>query len=893
MKRETSAEITQRIFHRLSDASTTELALLYKRHNTTAEGLESLEAQLRQEVYGPNQIDTERPSPWFIQLVKAFLDPFSGILLFLASVSFVMDVLLAAPGNRSWKTVIVICVMIGLSGFLRFFQEHRSSQEAEKLKALVHTTATVKRSGGGTLEVKLSEIVPGDIVCLGAGDMIPADVRLISCKDLFVSQSSLTGESEPVEKYDALRQDTAPQGGISLSDLNNICFMGTNVISGTATAIALATGNDTYFGSIAKTLTGKRAPTSFDKGINSVSWVLIRFMLVMVPIVLLVNGLTKGNWLDAFLFAISIAVGLTPEMLPMIVTTNLAKGAVTMAKKKTVVKRLNAIQNFGAMDILCTDKTGTLTLDKIVLERHLDIHGNEDDRVLRHAYLNSFFQTSMKNLMDVAVIEYGDKLGFRELEGKYHKVDEIPFDFVRRRMSVVVQAENGERELVTKGAVEEMLSVCAFAEYHGEVLPLTGELREEVKTMAQSLNAQGMRVLGVAQKHNVPDEVTFGVADEADMILMGYIGFLDPPKESASAAIQALHEHGVRVKILTGDNEIVTQRVCEQVGLAADHILLGGQIDAMTDDQLAKEAEVVSVFAKLSPLQKSRIIKVLRSNGHTVGYMGDGINDAAALRQADVGISVDTAMDIAKESADIILLEKNLMVLEDGVLEGRRTFGNIIKYIKITASSNFGNMFSIVAASAFLPFLPMLPVQILLLNLIYDFSCISIPWDNMDPEFLKTPRRWDASSVSKFMVWLGPTSSVFDITTYLLMFFVVCPLVLGGPFGATGVNSTQFQALFNAGWFVESLWSQTLVIHMIRTPKIPFLQSRASLPVLLVTTAGMVIGTLIPYTPLGALLGMYPMPAIYFLWLVGMIVLYMLLATLLKKLYARRYGSLL
>jgi P-type Mg2+ transporter len=893
MKKTSGNAAASHIFSKLAGYSAGSTEKVLKRLNTSGEGLDAFEAGLRREVYGPNQITAEQPTPWLIQLLKSFIDPFSGILLFLACVSFTMDIALAAPENRSWKTVIVICAMIALSGMLRFIQEFRSGRAAEKLKAMVHTTASVIRSDQGKYETEMTEIVPGDIISLAAGDMIPADARVISAKDLFVSQSSLTGESEPVEKYSSLRAPADPDRVPGLSDLDNILFMGTNVISGSAMAVVLSTGNETYFGAMAKTLVGQRAPTSFDKGLNSVSWVLIRFMLIMVPIVFMVNGFRKGDWLEALLFAISIAVGLTPEMLPMIVTTNLAKGAVVMARHKTVVKRLNAIQNFGAMDILCTDKTGTLTLDRIVLERHLDIHGNEDERVVRHAYLNSYFQTGLKNLMDVAVLDFGSKIGFANLEKVYRKVDEIPFDFTRRRMSVVLEDAGGKRQLVTKGAMEEMLAVCTFAEYNGQIFPLTQDIRDEVNAMVKRLNEDGMRVLAVAQKNNMPSEGAFGVKDEADLVLMGYIGFLDPPKESAALAIKALNEYGVRVKVLTGDNEAITKTICGKVGLPADRILLGSQTDGMTDGELAREAESITVFAKLSPLQKTRIVKALKSSGHTVGYMGDGINDAPALREADVGISVDTAVDIAKESADIILLEKNLMVLKNGVMEGRRTFGNIIKYIKMTASSNFGNMFSVVAASVFLPFLPMMPVQILLLNLIYDFSCISIPWDNMDADYLKVPRKWDASSLGKFMIWMGPTSSVFDIATYLVMFFIICPAALGGAYGAAGVNGVLFRSLFNAGWFVESLWSQTLVIHMIRTPKIPFIQSRASLPVLLVTTAGIITGTLIPYTPFGAIIGMLPMPLTYFPWLIGMIFLYMGLATLLKTLYARKYGQLL
>ncbi len=892
-KRKTVYDNTGAIMEKLTGFSRLDVRSVFSRINTSQRGLDHFEAELRLEVFGPNQIAAEKPTPWFVQLFSAFINPFSGIMFFLAAISYVTGVLMAAPDKKDYRTVIVIGAIVFISGTLRFVQEFRSSKEAEKLNALVHTTAAVVRDNAPPQEIEMAEIVPGDIVHLAAGDMIPADVRVISSKDLFVGQSSLTGESEPVEKYDTLKRKADSNGRLSLSELDNICFMGTTVVSGSATAVVLATGNDTYFGSMAKTLIGKNEQTSFDKGVNSVSWVLVRFMAIMVPIVFIVNGITKHNWLEALLFAISVAVGLTPELLPMIVTTNLARGAIEMSKRKTIVKRINAIQNFGAMDILCTDKTGTLTEDRIVLECYLDIHGSEDIRVWRHAYLNSYFQTGLKNVIDVAVIARAEKEGYENWDDKYKKVDEIPFDFNRRRMSVVLEDRTGKRQLVTKGAIEEMLKVCSFAEYRGEVVPMSEEIRAEAMAMVNRMSSEGLRVLAVAQKNEVPTEGVFGVADEADLVLMGYIGFLDPPKQSSANAIKALNEYGVKVKILTGDNELVTRKICAEVGLPVDSILLGSQIDGMSDAQLVKAAENTTICAKLSPMQKARIIKVLKANDHIVGFMGDGINDAPAMKEADVGISVDTAADIAKESADIILLEKDLMVLEQGVIEGRKTFGNIIKYIKMAASSNFGNMFSVLAASAFLPFLPMQPIQLLLLNLIYDISCLAIPWDNMDTSYLKVPRKWESSSIGKFMIWLGPTSSVFDVTTYILMFFVICPAIFGGAYGAAGVDGAKFMALFNTGWFVESLWSQTLVIHMIRTPKIPFIQSRASVPLLLFTTMGIAIGTIIPFTPLGAVMGMLPLPAAYFPWLIGMILLYMLLATLLKRNYVRRYGELL
>ena len=711
---------------------------LLKKYNNTLNGYSEDAAEELRDKYGSNEISHEKPEPVYKRLIGAFINPFTVVLFVLAAISFFTDVIIANPGEKNPRTVIVICTMVLISGLLRFIQETRSNVSAEKLKAMVHTTAAVSRGDEGKIEVPLSQIVPGDIVYLAAGDMIPADVRIIACKDLFVSQSSLTGESEPLEKYGAAIE-TQSKNPLELS---NLAFMGSNVVSGSATCIALATGDYTCFGSMAKTITGKQVVTSFEKGVNSVSWVLIRFMLCMVPIVLFVNGFTKGDWFEAFLFALSVAVGLTPEMLPMIVTTNLAKGATVMAKKKTIVKHLNSMQNFGAMDILCTDKTGTITQDKVVLEYYLDIQGKEDERILRHAFLNSYYQTGLKNLMDVAILGHAKSEPYRSMQEKYSKVDEIPFDFNRRRMSVVIRDLEGKTQLITKGAVEEMLQISTCAEYKGEVVALSDEVKKEILATVERLNDEGMRVLAVAQKNTPSIEGVFSVKDESDMVLLGYLAFLDPPKETAATAIKALNEYGVSVKVLTGDNDAVTRCICRQVGLQVDNLLLGSAIDEMDDRALSAVVENTSVFAKLSPQQKARIVRVLRENDHTVGFMGDGINDAAAMHEADVAISVDTAVDIAKESADIILLEKDLMVLEQGVIEGRRTFGNIIKYIKMTASSNFGNMFSVVTASAFLPFLPMQPIQILFLNLIYDISCIAIPWDNIDEDYLKKPRIW-------------------------------------------------------------------------------------------------------------------------------------------------------
>ncbi len=861
--------------------------------------------------YGSNKVTHEKKKSFIKRLAEAFINPFTIVLFVLAVVSTLTDIVFpyfsmlgSTREDFNPLTVIIILTMVFISGTLRYVQESRSGNAAEKLLAMITTTCTVTRMNQEKVEIPMDELVVGDIVHLSAGDMIPADVRIIDAKDLFVSQASLTGESEPIEKtrFTNAKNET-------VTDYADIAFMGSNVISGSAIGVVVCTGNHTLFGSMASAIAGEAVETSFTKGVNAVSWVLIKFMFVMVPLVFFINGMTKGDWLEAFLFGISIAVGLTPEMLPMIVTTCLAKGAVSMSKKQTIVKNLNSIQNFGAIDILCTDKTGTLTQDKVILEYHLNVNGEDDTRVLRHAYLNSYFQTGYKNLMDIAIIhkteeEETQNKELLDLSENYIKVDEIPFDFNRRRLTTVVQDKFGKTQMVTKGAVEEMLSICNYAECDGEVKPLTLTLRHQILETVNDLNDKGFRVLAIAQKSNPSPVDSFGVKDECDMVLMGYLAFLDPPKESTADAIEALKNHGVTTKILTGDNDKVTRTICKQVGLEVRNMLLGSDIEQMSDKELAKAAEITNVFAKLTPDQKSRVVSVLRDNGHTVGFMGDGINDAAAMKVADIGISVDTAVDVAKESADIILLEKDLMVLEEGIIEGRKTYANMIKYIKMTASSNFGNMFSVLAASALLPFLPMMSVHLILLNLIYDLSCTAIPWDNVDEEFISKPRIWDATSVGNFMIWIGPTSSIFDFTTYIFMYFVFCPLFvshgvlytdLAAHYSGAQLAMMQMQyiGMFQAGWFVESMWSQTLVIHMIRTPKLPFIQSRASLPVTLLTMTGIAVLTIIPFTPLGAALGFIPLPMSYFAYLIPCILLYMLLATSLKKAYVHHYGELL
>ena len=871
--------------------------------NINLNGLTEEEVDESRDKYGSNKVKKEKKKSIVERLAEAFINPFTVVLICLAVVSTVTDIIfpiLHMFGNTKKDfnpvTVIIILTMVFVSGVLRFIQESRSGDAASKLLAMITTTCTVTRQNKSHIEIPLDEVVVGDIVYLSAGDMIPADVRIIEAKDLFVSQSSLSGESEPIEKLAIVCEKKD-----NITEYTNIAFMGSNVISGSATAIVVSVGDNTLFGSMTSAIATESVETNFTKGVNAVSWVLIRFMLVMVPLVFVINGVTKGNWISAFLFAISIAVGLTPEMLPMIVTSCLAKGAVSMSKKQTIVKNLNSIQNFGAMDILCTDKTGTLTQDRVVLEYHLNIKGDEDSRVLRYGYLNSYFQTGYKNLMDLAIIqrteeEEANDSQLLDLSENYKKIDEIPFDFGRRRLTTVVQNHAGTIKMVTKGAVEEMLAICSYAEYNGNVELITNDFRKKILDTVDDLNVKGFRVLAIARKDI--EKQSCSVDDECEMILMGYLAFLDPPKESAAGAIKALREHGVRTKILTGDNEKVTKTICNQVGLEVRNMLLGGDIEKMDDEELKKMAEVTDVFAKLTPSQKSRVVSVLRENGHTVGFMGDGINDAAAMKVADIGISVDTAVDVAKESADIILLEKDLMVLESGIIEGRKTFANMIKYIKMTASSNFGNMFSVLGASALLPFLPMESMHLILLNLIYDSCCSAIPWDNVDEEFIKLPKKWDASSIGKFMVWIGPTSSIFDFMTFAFMYFVFCPHFvshgvtynnLASHFSGDELNRIKvaYVAMFQAGWFVESMWSQSLVIHMIRTMKLPFIQSRASAPLTMLNFFGIIVITIIPFTLLGKAIGFVSLPLSFFLYLIPCVLAYMILVTAVKKAYIR------
>ena len=863
----------------------------FANYKTSALGLVDDQVEENRDAYGENVITKGQEDSMIKKIYESIINPFTVILLVIALVSFITNVWLAKPGEQDPTTSIIIVTLVLISGGIRFIQELRSDKAASNLSRMIVNTATVLRDGSEQ-EIPIDEIVVGDVIKLSAGDMIPADVVLIDSRDFFVQQSGLTGESDAVEKICLSKAES--QNLDSLLASESLAFMGTNVISGRATALVLVVGDETMMGAIEQTINTYDEPTSFEREMNTISWLLIRLMLVMVPVVFVINGLTDGDWLEAGVFALSVGVGLTPEMLPMIITASLAKGSIIMAKEKVVIKKLNAIQDLGAIDILCTDKTGTLTQDEIVLEYPLDIHGELDLSVLRRAYLNSYFQTGLKNLMDRAIINRTQKEAkkheiVRDLDQTFHKIDELPFDFERRRMSVIVKDEDGVVSMVTKGALEEMLSVSTYVEYKGEIKRLTDEVRQEVLAEVAQLNEQGLRVLGVSYKTDLDENDIFSVEDEGDMILTGYLAFLDPPKPSAAPAIKALAEYGVTTKILTGDNEKVTQAVCEKVGLDVERILLGSEIDTMTDQELAQVVETTTVFAKLSPDQKARIILCLKNNGHKVGYMGDGINDAPSMKVSDVGISVDTAVDIAKETADVILLDKDLMVLEKGLVEGRKVYANMTKYIKMTVSSNFGNIFSLLFASIFLPFLPMAPVHLIVLNLIYDLSCIALPFDNVDKEFLKKPRIWEANSIMRFMAWIGPISSVFDIITYMLLYFLVVPMILGHGYNHGAADAAAFIMVFQTGWFIESMWSQTMVIHMLRSPKLPFIQSRPAFSVVVTTLVAAFFVTSLPYSPLASILKLSQLNGLYFVLLFAIIVLYMLSVTVVKRIYIKKY----
>jgi Mg2+-importing ATPase len=836
-----------------------------KELESQSNGLSTVEAEARVKRFGLNEIAREKRQSPLMRLWDNVRNPLVILLAGLGVLSYLTGDL---------RATIVIFVMVLLGIVLRFYQEMRADNAAEKLKAMVNTTATVVRDSKDT-EVPLKMLVPGDIIRLAAGDMVPADVRVLTAKDLFLNQAALTGESMPVEKK------AAPTSGEIRNplELPNTCFLGSNVESGTASAVVIYTGDKTYFGSLAASIVGQRQLTSFDKGVNKFTWLMIRFIAVMVPAVFLINGLSKHNWLEAFMFAMAVAVGLTPEMLPMIVTVNLSNGAIAMARKKVIVKRLNAIQNFGAADVLCTDKTGTLTQGKIILEKHLDVRGNTSQRVLHYGYMNSYYQTGLKNLMDEAILNHGDLNEALQVDEKFRKIDELPFDFQRRRMSVILENDQNQQILICKGAVEEIMRLSKHVEVEGKVLEVTGEHDEHRKRRVKELNEEGFRVIAVAYRmfSGDNDEPHYTVQDESDLTLLGYMAFLDPPKDSAMEALKQLKTLNVDVKILTGDNDIVTAYICKQVGMPVDKILLGSQIESMSEPELAEAASTTNIFAKLAPSQKEKIIHALQSKEHVVAFMGDGINDAPALKAADVGISVDSAVDIAKESSDIILLENSLLVLEQGVMEGRRVFGNIIKYIKMAASSNFGNMFSVVGASAFLPFLPMLPIQVLTNNLLYDFSQTTIPTDQVDADWLTKPRKWTIGEIQRFIIFIGPISSIFDYATFFIMIYVF--------------NAWNNPALFHTGWFVESLFTQTLIIHVIRTNKIPFIQSRASWPLIFTSIIIVAVGAWLTVSPLATTLGFVALPPLYWLILAGLLVCYVLLTQVVKVWFYRKFGA--
>lgn len=828
---------------------------------TTINGLSEQEAEDRVDKYGYNEIGVEVNNSLIKKLLLNFKDPLVILLTVLSFISFI-------TGDSRAAVVMILMVILGV--VLKFVQEVKADSSTEKLKAMVNTTSTVIREGIQK-EILLKNIVPGDIIHLASGDMIPADIQLITSKDLFVNQSALTGESLPVEK------NVAKGEWASELENPNLCFMGTNVESGTSLAVVLTTGRRTNFGQLSSKLSPDASLTGFEKGINQYTWLMIKFIFVMAPLVFVINGLTKGRWFDAFLFGIAVAVGLTPEMLPMIVTVNLTKGAMAMAKKNVIVKKLNAIQNFGAMDVLCTDKTGTITCGKVVLEKHLNIYGNDSERVLKYGFINSFYQTGLRNVMDNSILEHKNKgEDYFDIEHKYDKIDEIPFDFLRKRMSVVVENKRMEHVLICKGAVEEVLGLCNKYETKEGTEPFMGKMTDRIEKMIRDLNAEGYRVIAVSYKILGNEKKEYSIADESELTLLGFLAFLDPPKETSAEAISKFHEYNVDVKVLTGDNEVVTKKICEEVNLPVDKILLGNEIDMLSDEELSEAAGKASVFAKLSPMHKERIIRVLQSRGHVVGFMGDGINDAPALRAADVGISVDTAVDIAKESSDIILLENNLLVLEEGVLEGRRVFGNIIKYIKMTASSNFGNMFSVIGASIFVPFLPMMPIQVLTNNLLYDISQTAIPTDSVDEEWISKPRKWAVDEIKRFIIHIGPISSIFDYVTYFIMLFVF--------------KAWNNPVLFQTGWFLESLFTQTFIIHVIRTNKIPFIQSKASKPLMITSLSIVIFGLILVNSPFAGAFGFTKLPILYYPLLMLTLLCYLVLTQIIKVWYIKKYN---
>ena len=846
----------------LVESAKSDADLVLNSLKTSTQGLPDEEVEERIEKYGKNEFVTSARQNIFTYLVKSFTDPLIILLFLIAIVSYF---------THDINAVVVISVMVVVSISLKVFQEERARASAEKLKAMVKTTATVIRQGKKK-EIPLSYIVPGEIIQLAAGDMVPADVRIISSKDLFVNQAVLTGESIPVDKHSRLIANNSNNP----FEYSNLCFMGTNVQSGTAIVVAVLTGKRTYFGSLTSSLNKNNVLSSFDKGIMDFTWLMIKFIIIIVAVIFLINGVLKRNWVEAFLFASAVAIGLTPEMLPMIVTVNLSKGAMVMSRKKVIVKRLSAIQNFGAMNILCTDKTGTITQGRIILEKIIDIYGNEEnEHVLQYAYLNSHFQTSLRSIMDETILNHGHIHAQLNIESDYKKIDEVAFDFVRKRMSVAVEDKSGKHIIICKGAVEEMLKVCKYAQANSEILQIDNAFKMRISKIVSKLNKDGFMVVAVAYKETEGDQTVYTSQDENDLTLMGFIGFLDPPKDSTLKALELLKDNGVQVKILTGDSEIVTKKICKEVKLRVTGTLLGHELESMPQEELESKVENTTIFAKLLPEHKERIIKALQKKGHTVGFLGDGINDTAALRAADVGISVDTAVDVAKEYSSIVLMEKSLIVLRDGVIEGRKVFGNTLKYIRMAASSNFGNIISLVGASLFLPFLPMLPIQILVNNMLYDFSQVAIPTDNVDEEYLAKPRQWRISDIKKFIFYIGPISSIFDYATFFLMIYVF--------------NAYSNPSLFQTGWFIESLATQTMIIHIIRTNRIPFLQSRASITVILSSILIVSLGIWLPFSPFASSLKFTQLPHLYWIFLILILVSYITLTHYVKTWLLRKY----
>lgn len=833
---------------------------IFEKLYSRLDGLTEKQVKEKTTQYGLNSIANEKPKTVLSRLADNIKNPLNILLIVLAIISYL---------TGDIRAMIVILIMVVMGIVLRLLQEVRADNAAQKLKAMISTKATVIRNKKD-IDIPIKFLVPGDIVKLAAGDMIPADIVLLSSKDLYINQSSLTGESIPVEKHAGINKDIE-----DLFDIQNICFLGSNVTSGTALAIVVSTGNKTYFGSLAKSIINNQTVTSFDKGINKFTWMMIKFILIMVPLVFLINGISKHDWLEAFLFAMAVAVGLTPEMVPMIVSVNLSKGALMMSKKKVIVKKLNSIQNLGAMDVLCTDKTGTITDGKTTLESHIDILGNSSHKVLDYGYLNSYFHTGLKNIMDETILEHGKLDKMDGIRNEYSKIDEIPFDFDRKRMSVVIENKLDVHSLICKGAFEEIMDCCTHMEIEEKILPLTNKHKDEVKKVIDDLNSKGFRVVALAYKEIAnTDTSVYSIKDETNLTLLGFLSFLDPPKKTATQAIKKLNDLGIAVKILTGDNDRVTRHICEEVGINTENLLLGSQIEEMSEEELTEAVNKTNIFVKLAPNQKEKIIRCLQKNGHVVGFMGDGINDAPALKTSDVGISVNSAVDIAKESSDIILLDNSLLVLEQGVLEGRRVFGNIIKYIKMAASSNFGNMFSVVGASAFLPFLPMLPIQVITNNLLYDLSQTTIPTDNVDEDWLKTPRKWKMDRIQKFVLLIGPISSIFDYITFFVMLNVF--------------NCWNNPELFHTGWFIESIFTQTLIIHVIRTNKIPFIESRAKWPLMLSSLIIVLVATLLTISPLAPALGFVALPLGYWGILAVMMFAYVILTQIVKSIIIKK-----